>query len=55
MVRPADLKEALGVAKFNLGLSKVKPRLDRFSYVEKSEYWALVWGTTVMAVTGVIL
>jgi cytochrome b subunit of formate dehydrogenase len=50
-----DITDALGVAKFNLGISKEKPFLDRFSYVEKAEYWALIWGTIVMSVTGVIL
>lgn len=50
-----DFTDAIGVAKFNLGFSKVKPKLDRFSYVEKAEYWALVWGTIVMSVTGLLM
>jgi cytochrome b subunit of formate dehydrogenase len=50
-----DLQEMIGVAKFNLGLSKIKPKLGRFSYIEKAEYWALVWGTIVMTVTGLIM
>ena len=50
-----DITDALGVAKFNLGFSKEKPLLDRFSYVEKAEYWALIWGTIVMTITGFIL
>lgn len=50
-----DAYDAIGVARYNLGLSKEKPLLDRFSYIEKAEYWALIWGTIVMAVTGVIL
>jgi cytochrome b subunit of formate dehydrogenase len=50
-----DVTDAIGVMKYNLGFSRVKPRFARFSYIEKSEYWALVWGTMVMAVTGVIL
>jgi cytochrome b subunit of formate dehydrogenase len=50
-----DLTDAIGVAKFNLGFSKVKPKLDRFSYVEKAEYWALVWGTIVMTLTGLLM
>lgn len=50
-----DLRDALAVLKYNFGFSKVKPRFGRFSYIEKSEYWALVWGTIVMAVTGVIM
>lgn len=55
MPKVKDLHDAIGVMKFNLGLSKVKPKLDRFSYVEKSEYWALVWGTIVMTLTGIVL
>ena len=31
------------------------PEFDHFSYMEKLEYWALVWGTVVMAVTGFLL
>jgi formate dehydrogenase gamma subunit len=50
-----DFTDAIGIAKFNLGLSKTKPELDRFSYVEKAEYWALVWGTIVMTVTGLLM
>jgi cytochrome b subunit of formate dehydrogenase len=53
--RPSDLRDAIGLVRYNVGLSKEKPRLDRFSYIEKAEYWALVWGTVVMAVTGVIM
>jgi cytochrome b subunit of formate dehydrogenase len=50
-----DFTDAIGVAKYNLGISKNKPELDRFSYVEKAEYWALVWGTMVMSLTGLLM
>ena len=40
---------------YNLGLRKETPRFGRFSYVEKAEYWALVWGTVIMIVTGILL
>jgi len=50
-----DIRDAINVLKYNLGISPKKPRFGRFSYIEKSEYWALVWGTIVMAITGVIL
>ena len=53
--RLQDARDAVGVLKYNLGLSKEKPLFGRFSYIEKSEYWALVWGTIVMAATGVIM
>ena len=53
--RYQDIRDAIDVAKFNLGFSKTKPKLDRFSYIEKAEYWALIWGTIVMTATGVIM
>ena len=50
-----DLADIFRVVPYYLGLSSVRPAFARFSYIEKSEYWALAWGTVVMAVTGVIL
>jgi cytochrome b subunit of formate dehydrogenase/nitrate/TMAO reductase-like tetraheme cytochrome c subunit len=50
-----DVRDAIAVLKYNLGFSGTKPEFGRFSYIEKSEYWALVWGTVVMAITGTIL
>ena len=52
---PGDLRDALAVMKYNLGFTSGKPAFGRFSYIEKSEYWALVWGTIVMGMTGGIL
>jgi cytochrome b subunit of formate dehydrogenase len=40
---------------YYLGLGSRKPEFARFNYAEKAEYWALVWGMMVMAVTGVML
>ena len=50
-----DIDDAIAVMRYNLGFATEKPRFSRFSYIEKSEYWALIWGTFVMGVTGVIL
>jgi cytochrome b subunit of formate dehydrogenase len=50
-----DVTDPWGVLKYNLGLSPDKPQFGRFCYVEKSEYWALVWGTIIMGVTGFVL
>lgn len=55
MPRWQDLADAKAVLKYNFGFSKVKPKFGRFSYIEKSEYWALVWGTIIMAFTGVVM
>jgi formate dehydrogenase gamma subunit len=35
--------------------SKKKVKFGRYDYSQKAEYWALVWGTIVMAVTGLVL
>jgi cytochrome b subunit of formate dehydrogenase len=50
-----DAKDAIGMMLYYVGISKNKPQFDRFSYIEKSEYWALIWGTVVMSMTGLIL
>ena len=51
-IRLQDARDVVDMLKYNLGISPIKPRLDRFSYIEKAEYWALIWGTIVMAATG---
>ena len=53
--RRKDLRDAIVTLKYNIGLSRTRPEYDRFSYIEKSEYWALVWGTLVMALTGIVM
>jgi cytochrome b subunit of formate dehydrogenase len=53
--RPADGFDALKAMRYYLGLSAEKPEFGRFNYAEKAEYWALVWGTGLMGVTGVML
>ncbi|MGA8161867.1 MAG: cytochrome c3 family protein, partial [Acidobacteriaceae bacterium] len=50
-----DAKEAVQTVEYNLGRRDQLPRYRRFNYAEKAEYWALVWGTAVMAITGVLL
>lgn len=55
MFRKSDFREMVQMLRFNLGRTSQRPRFDRFNYIEKSEYWALIWGTIVMSVTGVVL
>jgi formate dehydrogenase gamma subunit len=50
-----DVTDPWKVLRYNLGFAPEKPKFGRFSYVEKAEYWALIWGTMLMGVTGVIL
>lgn len=50
-----DIKDGLRQLFHNLGLCKEPPPHRRFNYAEKAEYWALVWGSFVMIVTGAML
>jgi formate dehydrogenase gamma subunit len=47
-----DLIQNIG---FLIGTRKSKPKFDKFGYGEKAEYWAVVWGTFVMGLTGVMI
>jgi cytochrome b subunit of formate dehydrogenase len=51
----SDPREALSGFAYNLGLGSVPPERSPHSYVEKAEYWAVVWGAVVMASTGLLL
>jgi cytochrome b subunit of formate dehydrogenase len=53
--RPKDALDAWRAMRYYLGFSKGKPVFGRFSYAEKAEYWALVWGTALMALTGIMM
>ncbi len=50
-----DVTDPLKVLKYNLGLAAAKPRFGRFCYIEKAEYWAMMWGSLLMGVTGLVL
>ncbi len=53
--RLRDARDAVAMVRYNLGLKAERPLFDRFSYIEKAEYWALIWGTFIMGVTGVVM
>jgi cytochrome b subunit of formate dehydrogenase len=55
MPRLQDAKDVVGMLRYYAGFDGHKPRFGRFSYIEKAEYLALVWGSVVMAVTGFLL
>ncbi|MBK7252593.1 MAG: cytochrome b/b6 domain-containing protein [Ignavibacteria bacterium] len=50
-----DITDFIQSMKYLFGKSETRPLYGRFSYIEKMEYWAVVWGTFIMGVTGVIL
>jgi formate dehydrogenase gamma subunit len=40
---------------FNLGFKNEHPKMAKFNFGEKFEYWAVVWGTAIMIITGFML
>jgi cytochrome b subunit of formate dehydrogenase len=53
--KPKDAFDASNTMLYYLRLRSEKPKFGRFNYAEKAEYWALVWGTALMGLTGVML
>jgi cytochrome b subunit of formate dehydrogenase len=52
---PKDATDVVTNLRYYFGLGGKPARFARFTYGEKMEYWALVWGTFVMATTGLML
>ena len=50
-----DAKDAWQSFVYNIGLRKSRPQMGRYTFEEKAEYWALVWGTVIMALTGFLM
>lgn len=50
-----DAVDAWQAFLYNLGLRKESPKMGRYNFAEKAEYWAMIWGLLVMAVTGFML
>jgi len=50
-----DVKDVIGNFGYYLGASNIKPKIARFGYAEKAEYWAVVWGTILMGLTGLMI
>jgi formate dehydrogenase subunit gamma len=53
--RITDVRNFIQQVKFNLGMAGQPPRMGRYTFAEKLEYLALVWGTGVMVLTGLLL
>ena len=52
---PKDAKDLLQMLKYFVGSTDEKPKFDRFSYVEKFDYWAVYWGIIIMVGSGLFL
>lgn len=52
---PQDFKEYYQEMSYYLGFRKERPLIDRFSWKEKFDYWAIFWGIPVMFISGFIM
>ena len=52
---PKDVFDIIQNIKYFLRLTNEKARFDRFSYIEKFDYWAVYWGVVVMIGSGLLL
>jgi formate dehydrogenase gamma subunit len=50
-----DLRDLVALTRYNLGLAPQRPTFGKFSYAEKLEYWAFIWGSLLMALSGFLL
>lgn len=50
-----DIKDGWQALRYNFGLAKSHPQMGRYTFEEKLEYWAFVWGTIVMGLTGFMM
>ncbi len=50
-----DARDGWQALMYNIGFAKTYPQMGRYTFEEKMEYWAFVWGAIVMGFTGFIM
>lgn len=50
-----DVIDGFHAMGYNLRLAKKPPYMGRYTFGEKVEYWAVIWGTVIMVLTGFML
>ncbi|HET9529526.1 MAG TPA: cytochrome b/b6 domain-containing protein [Blastocatellia bacterium] len=53
--RMKDIRDFVQNVRYYLGARVSRPKFARFGYAEKAEYWAVVWGTVIMGITGLMI
>lgn len=51
----SDITNVYHAALYYIGRRENPPQQGRYTFEEKLEYWAVVWGTVIMAVTGFMM
>ena len=50
-----DVKDGWQALLYNIGRAKNPPQMGRYTFEEKMEYWAFVWGALIMGLTGFMM
>ncbi|MBN2118403.1 MAG: cytochrome b/b6 domain-containing protein [Anaerolineales bacterium] len=50
-----DVKDGWQALLYNIGRAKTPPQMGRYTFEEKLEYWAFVWGAIIMGLTGFMM
>jgi formate dehydrogenase subunit gamma len=50
-----DAKDGWQALLYNIGRAKTPPQMGRYTFEEKMEYWAFVWGALIMGATGFMM
>ncbi|HUE97861.1 MAG TPA: cytochrome b/b6 domain-containing protein [Anaerolineales bacterium] len=50
-----DMKDGWQALMYNIGRAKTPPQMGRYTFEEKMEYWAFVWGAIIMGATGFLM
>ncbi|HEX6036288.1 MAG TPA: cytochrome b/b6 domain-containing protein, partial [Anaerolineales bacterium] len=50
-----DAKDAWQALLYNIGRAPAPPQMGRYTFEEKMEYWAFVWGAIIMGMTGFMM
>jgi cytochrome b subunit of formate dehydrogenase len=50
-----DVRDGWQALMYNIGFAKSYPQMGRYTFEEKLEYWAFVWGTIIMGLTGFLM
>jgi formate dehydrogenase gamma subunit len=53
--RSKDVLDLFQNLRYYLGRSRSPAKIGRFGYAEKAEYWAVIWGTILMGLTGLMI
>ncbi len=55
MITFQDFRDAFDMVRYSVGLIPDKPKLGRYDYRQKFEYWGIVFGAIIMIATGLVL